>query len=178
MPAIAQAAKELVEMRERWLNAEGLSEAERKKRTLTNLYNARPTWLDLAHKKLDAAVFAAYGWPSELGDEEILERLLGLISNDHLRIIRLLIDKDGLRMDITQIIALITSITTLVSAIAAILAWIAKIRWSKEHTKAMNETIRANSATIEIKDNQLQNLIINKDAIIKAKDERINGLER
>ena len=62
----------------RWLNAEGLSEAERKKRTLTNLYNARPTWLDLAHKKLDAAVFAAYGWPSELGDEEILERLLGL----------------------------------------------------------------------------------------------------
>ena len=30
-----------------------------KKRTLTNLYNERPTWLDLAHKKLDAAVFAA-----------------------------------------------------------------------------------------------------------------------
>ena len=52
--AIAQAAKELVEIRDRWRNAEGLSEAERKKRTLTNLYNARPTWLDLAHKKLDA----------------------------------------------------------------------------------------------------------------------------
>jgi hypothetical protein len=32
------------------------------KRTLTNLYNARPTWFDLAHKKLDAAVFAAYDW--------------------------------------------------------------------------------------------------------------------
>ena len=62
----------------RWLNAEGLSEAERKKRTLTNLYNARPTWLDLAHKKLDAAVFAAYGWPDELSEEEILERLLKL----------------------------------------------------------------------------------------------------
>ena len=28
------------------------------KRTLTNLYNQRPAWLDLAHKKLDAAVFA------------------------------------------------------------------------------------------------------------------------
>src|SRR5206468_10453827 len=48
------------------------------KRTLTNLYNERPTWLDLAHKKLDAAVAAAYGWPAELGEEEILERLLGL----------------------------------------------------------------------------------------------------
>ena len=48
------------------------------KRTLTNLYNARPTWLELAHKKLDEAVFAAYGWPSDLSDEEILERLLAL----------------------------------------------------------------------------------------------------
>jgi type II restriction/modification system DNA methylase subunit YeeA len=76
--AIAAAAKELVEMRERWLNAEGLPEADRKKRTLTNLYNARPTWLDLAHKRLDAAVFDAYGWPHELSDEQILERLLAL----------------------------------------------------------------------------------------------------
>ena len=33
--------------------------ADLKKRTLTNLYNQRPTWLDLAHKKLDAAVFAS-----------------------------------------------------------------------------------------------------------------------
>ncbi len=48
------------------------------KRTLTNLYNARPTWLELAHKKLDEAVFAAYGWPSDLSDEEILEKLLAL----------------------------------------------------------------------------------------------------
>ena len=48
------------------------------KRTLTNLYNALPTWLELAHKKLDEAVFAAYGWPSDLSDEEILERLLAL----------------------------------------------------------------------------------------------------
>jgi len=36
--------------------------AKLKKRTLTNLYNERPAWLDLAHKKLDAAVAAAYGW--------------------------------------------------------------------------------------------------------------------
>jgi type II restriction/modification system DNA methylase subunit YeeA len=76
--SIAAAAKELVEMRDRWLNAEGLAEADRKKRTLTNLYNARPTWLELAHKKLDEAVFAAYGWPNDLSDEQILEKLLAL----------------------------------------------------------------------------------------------------
>jgi type II restriction/modification system DNA methylase subunit YeeA len=76
--AIAQAAKELVEQRDRWLSAEGIDEAEKKKRTLTNLYNARPTWLDLAHKRLDEAVFAAYGWEPDLSDEEILEKLLAL----------------------------------------------------------------------------------------------------
>jgi hypothetical protein len=48
------------------------------KRTLTNLYNERPTWLDLAHQKLDAAVFAAYGWPADLSDDELLARLLTL----------------------------------------------------------------------------------------------------
>lgn len=76
--AIAQAARELDEKRQRWLNADGLNDAERKKRTLTNLYNARPTWLDLAHQKLDRAVFDAYGWPHELGNDEILSRLLAL----------------------------------------------------------------------------------------------------
>ena len=49
-----------------------------KKRTLTNLYNQRPTWLDLAHKKLDAAVFAAYGWDPGMSDEDILAKLLDL----------------------------------------------------------------------------------------------------
>lgn len=49
-----------------------------KKRTLTNLYNERPAWLDLAHKKLDEAVAAAYGWPANLDDEAILEKLLDL----------------------------------------------------------------------------------------------------
>jgi hypothetical protein len=48
------------------------------KHTLTNLYNARPDWLAAAHRRLDAAVFAAYGWPEDLADEEILARLLAL----------------------------------------------------------------------------------------------------
>jgi len=48
------------------------------KRTLTNLYNERPTWLDLAHQTLDAAVFAAYDWDPAMSDEEILEKLLAL----------------------------------------------------------------------------------------------------
>jgi hypothetical protein len=76
--AIAEAARELVEKRDLWLNPVGMTEADLKKRTLTNLYNQRPTWPDLAHKKLDAAVFDAYGWPHDLSDEEILERLLSL----------------------------------------------------------------------------------------------------
>jgi type II restriction/modification system DNA methylase subunit YeeA len=76
--AIAAAARDLVEKRDRWLSPEGASEAELKKRTLTNLYNERPTWLDLAHKKLDRAVLDAYGWPHDLSDEEILARLLML----------------------------------------------------------------------------------------------------
>ena len=48
------------------------------KRTLTNLYNERPAWLDLAHKRLDEAASAAYGWPADLSDEQILEKLLAL----------------------------------------------------------------------------------------------------
>ena len=52
--------------------------AKLEKRTLTNLYNERPTWLDLAHRKLDEAVFAAYGWDPDLTDEDLLEKLLAL----------------------------------------------------------------------------------------------------
>ena len=48
------------------------------KRTLTNLYNERPAWLANAHAKLDAAVAAAYGWPADLSEDEILSRLLAL----------------------------------------------------------------------------------------------------
>lgn len=56
----------------------GLPSDELKKRTLTNLYNERPTWLANAHANLDAAVFAAYGWPPDISDQGILARLLGL----------------------------------------------------------------------------------------------------
>lgn len=49
-----------------------------KKRTLTNLYNERPAWLDHAHRDLDRAVAAAYGWPADLAEEDVLARLLAL----------------------------------------------------------------------------------------------------
>lgn len=75
---IASAARRLDELRRNWLNPEGVSGAELKKRTLTNLYNAWPTWLANAHDRLDRAVFAAYGWPEGIGDEEILKNLLAL----------------------------------------------------------------------------------------------------
>lgn len=52
--------------------------AKLSKRTLTALYNERPAWLATCHAKLDAAVAAAYGWPADLTDEAILERLLKL----------------------------------------------------------------------------------------------------
>ena len=48
---------------------------------LTNLYNTRGTaggWLDNLHHALDGAVAAAYGWPADLTDDEILARLLAL----------------------------------------------------------------------------------------------------
>lgn len=64
-----------------WLNPDGATDVELTKRTLTNLYNARPTWLRMLHERLDRAVWAAYGWTddsSETTDEQILERLLAL----------------------------------------------------------------------------------------------------
>jgi len=76
--AIAAAARALVEQRDRWLNPEGATDADLKARTLTALYNARPTWLDLAHRRLDDAVLDAYGWPRDLSDDDILGRLLAL----------------------------------------------------------------------------------------------------
>jgi len=54
------------------------SAARLKDRTLTKLYNARPAWLADCHARLDAAVAAAYGWPADLADDAILERLLAL----------------------------------------------------------------------------------------------------
>jgi len=54
------------------------SAAKLKKRTLTNLDNERPAWLANAHKRLDEAVFAVYGWPADLSDDELLAKLLAL----------------------------------------------------------------------------------------------------
>ncbi len=81
--AIADAARDLVAQRDVRLNPPGAAESELKKqggasRTLTNLYNARPEWLKLSHRKLDEAVLAAYAWPADLTDEELLSRLLAL----------------------------------------------------------------------------------------------------
>jgi type II restriction/modification system DNA methylase subunit YeeA len=102
--AIATAAAHLNELRENWLNPSDLVDRvpevvpgypdrilpkdeaavkELKTRTLTNLYNARPAWLDHAHRALDEAVAEAYGWGDDwragvLTDDEILARLFRL----------------------------------------------------------------------------------------------------
>lgn len=102
--AIALAAARLNELRENWLNPPDLVQrvpevvpgypdrilpkddkaaATLKTRTLTNLYNQRPAWLDHAHKALDQAVAEAYGWGDDwkagkLTDDEILARLFRL----------------------------------------------------------------------------------------------------
>ena len=76
--AIAAAARDLVAKRDAWLNPPDADAAELRKRTLTNLYNARPQWLALAHARLDAAALAAYGWPADLAADDLLARLLAL----------------------------------------------------------------------------------------------------
>jgi type II restriction/modification system DNA methylase subunit YeeA len=97
--SIAKAARRLDELREAWLNPSDLvrrvpevvpgfpdrivpvspsAAATLKTRTLTNLYNERPAWLDNAHRDLDRAVAAAYGWPADIGEDEALARLLAL----------------------------------------------------------------------------------------------------
>ena len=73
---VADAARQLNDLRVGWQNPPGLSESELAKRTLTNLYNAPPTWLAQAHERLDRAVHTAYGWPYPLDDAEVLARLL------------------------------------------------------------------------------------------------------
>jgi hypothetical protein len=75
---IAESARRLDELRRNWLNPGGATEAELKKRSLTNLCNQRPTWLANAHARLDAAVFTAHGWPQDIADEKILKNLLAL----------------------------------------------------------------------------------------------------
>jgi len=96
---IGAAAKRLNELRDNWLNPSELVDrvpevvpgypdrvmaknataaVDLKKRTLTNLYNANPAWLRHAHRELDEAVAAAYGWEWPLVDEELLKRLFEL----------------------------------------------------------------------------------------------------
>ena len=101
--AIGLEARRLVALRDRWLNppewVEWVDEPvpgypkrpvprdedaakALKKRTLTNLYNARPQWLSDAHDALDAAVAAAYGWLEDTSDDEVLRELLTLNGTD------------------------------------------------------------------------------------------------
>ena len=77
---ISEAAKHLDTLREGRLNpsSDDISPSELRRRTLTSLYNDPPTWLRLAHKRLDEAVSGAYGWPADLTDGEIIARLLEL----------------------------------------------------------------------------------------------------
>lgn len=95
---IAETSRALVEARDRWLNppewtdrvpevvpgypdriiAKPGHESDLKKRTLTNLYNTRPAWLDNLHRDLDVAVATAYGWGWPLSEDEILRRLFEL----------------------------------------------------------------------------------------------------
>lgn len=101
--AIAQAARNLVAARNRWLNPVELvirvpevvagypdrlvpkdetATATLRGRTLTALYNQRGkpegAWLDALHQALDEAVAAAYGWPSDLSEADVLGHLLAL----------------------------------------------------------------------------------------------------
>lgn len=78
LSAVAEAARTLDEQRTRWLSAEGVSEAEKKKRTLSALYNEKPSWLKMAHAELDKATYAAYGWSEDISENEILENLFEL----------------------------------------------------------------------------------------------------
>ena len=77
---ISEAAQYLDTLREGWLNPslKDIGGRELRRRTLTNLYNDPPTWLRLAHGRLDEAVSAAHGWPAGLTDGEIIARLLEL----------------------------------------------------------------------------------------------------
>ncbi len=63
---------------DRFIPRDAVAAIELSKRTLTNLYHDRPTWLDNAHRELDVAVAAAYGWPEDISTEDALAALLEL----------------------------------------------------------------------------------------------------
>ncbi|HEV7301646.1 MAG TPA: DNA methyltransferase [Tepidisphaeraceae bacterium] len=55
-------------VRQSAIMAAAAKDARLKKRTLTNLYNERPTWLKLAHEQIDRSVLAAYAAVDTEGD--------------------------------------------------------------------------------------------------------------
>lgn len=63
---------------DRFLPNDSAATTELKKRTLTRLYNEQPAWLANAHRELDAAVAAAYGWNADISEEDALAHLLEL----------------------------------------------------------------------------------------------------
>ena len=73
--ALATAGRELDELRRRWLTAEG---EQRRRRTMTALYNAMPTWLADAHRGLDDVTLAAYGLRAGLSDDKVAAELLAM----------------------------------------------------------------------------------------------------
>jgi hypothetical protein len=96
---IASSARRLDELRRNWLNPPNLVRVvpevvpgfpdrlvpandavalTLRGRTLTNLYNERPHWLEHAHRDLDAAVARAYGWAPEISEEDAVAQLLDL----------------------------------------------------------------------------------------------------
>ncbi|MBA2719242.1 MAG: class I SAM-dependent DNA methyltransferase [Chloroflexi bacterium] len=75
---IGEAARRLVILRNGWLNPVGVEDDMLLTRTMTELYNAPPLWLEQAHERLDAAVLAAYGLPTQTTDDELLGHLLDL----------------------------------------------------------------------------------------------------
>ena len=63
---VPAAARGLI--RQSAIMAAAAKDSRLKKRTLTNLYNERPTWLKLAHESLNRAVLAAYAAIDPDGD--------------------------------------------------------------------------------------------------------------
>jgi type II restriction/modification system DNA methylase subunit YeeA len=75
---IASIAAELHERRTHWLNPPDIGGGELKSRTLTNLYNMGPEWLQQIHARLDVGVLRAYGWSEDLSKTDMLGKLLDL----------------------------------------------------------------------------------------------------
>ena len=71
--AVAQATHSLDTQRRNVCQPNGVY-----RKSMTNLYNENPPWLQSAHAELDRAVADAYGWQADLTGNEILKRLARL----------------------------------------------------------------------------------------------------